>query len=248
VVNAVNLPLQNALNFPAGFMAPPFFDATGARSRQLRRDGRRDRSRDQPQFRRTPGAMFDADGRLANWWTPADLQHFQEAGAQLAAQYDAYMPFPDLHLNGRQTLSENIADLAGLATAYDAWRTSLGGKPPDVRELHRDQQFFLAYAQTYQIKWREPALRQAVIADGHAPGQLPRRYRAEPRRLVRRLRRQGRAGAVPAASPARARLVSDRRLSGAWGRPWARKTRALRRPTGTPKVFQRQTELTASPR
>jgi len=165
------LPLQNALNFPAGFMAPPFFDATAPAAANYGAMGAVIGHEISHSFDDT-GAMFDADGRLANWWTPADLQHFQEAGAQLAAQYDAYMPFPDLHLNGRQTLSENIADLAGLATAYDAWRTSLGGKPPDVASFTGDQQFFLAYAQTYQIKWREPALRQAVIADGHAPGQF----------------------------------------------------------------------------
>jgi predicted metalloendopeptidase len=83
------------------------------------------------------------------------------------------MPFPDLHLNGRQTLGENIADLAGLATAYDAWRASLGGNPaPAEAGFTGDQQFFLAYAQSWMTKWREPALRQAVIADGHAPGQF----------------------------------------------------------------------------
>ena len=67
------------------------------------------------------GALFDAQGRLANWWTTEDFAHFEASGAQLAAQYDQYAPFPGLHVNGKQTLSENIADLAGLAAAYDAW-------------------------------------------------------------------------------------------------------------------------------
>ena len=120
--------------------------------------------------------MFDADGRFANWWTKEDMEHFQAAGAQLTAQYDAYMPFPDLHLNGRQTLSENIADVAGLAVAYDGWRASLAGATaPEAAGFSGPQQFFLAYAQSWLIKWREPALRQAVIADGHAPGE----YRAD---------------------------------------------------------------------
>jgi putative endopeptidase len=172
VVNAVNLPLQNALNFPAGILAPPFFDAPAPAATNYGAIGAVIGHEISHSFDDT-GAMFDADGRLANWWTPADLKHFQAAGAQLAAQYDAYMPFPDLHVNGRQTLSENIADLAGLATAYDGWRASLGGKPaPDVSGFTGEQQFFLAYAQSYLIKWREPALRQAVIADGHAPGQF----------------------------------------------------------------------------
>ena len=75
------------------------------------------------------GALFDASGRLQNWWTPADFAHFQAAGKRLAAQYDAYRPFPDIHVNGEQTLSENIADVAGLSVAYDAWRLTLRGKP-----------------------------------------------------------------------------------------------------------------------
>ena len=68
------------------------------------------------------GSQFDAEGRLANWWTTEDLEHFKAAGEALAAQYDAYQPFPDLAINGHQTLSENIADVAGLAAAYDAYR------------------------------------------------------------------------------------------------------------------------------
>ena len=98
------------------------------------------------------------------------------AGARLAAQYDAYAPFPDLHVNGKQTLSENIADVAGLATAYDGWRASLGETAaPEMAGFTGPQQFFLAYAQSWLIKWREPALRQALITDGHAPGE----YRAD---------------------------------------------------------------------
>ena len=75
------------------------------------------------------GALFDASGRLSNWWTPADFQHFEAASAALVAQYGAYRPFPDLALNGKQTLGENIADVAGLAAAYDAYRLALGNEP-----------------------------------------------------------------------------------------------------------------------
>jgi len=173
-VNAVNLPLQNALNFPAAILAPPFFDAAAPAAANYGAIGAVIGHEIAHSFD-DQGAMFDADGRLANWWTPADLTHFQEAGARLAAQYYTYMPFTDLHVNGRQTLSENIADLAGVSAAYAAWRTSLGGKPaPDVAGFTGEQQFFLAYGQSWLMKWREPALRQAVIADGHAPGH----YRA----------------------------------------------------------------------
>ena len=173
-VNAVNLPLQNALNFPAAILAPPYFDAAAPAATNYGAIGAVIGHEISHSFD-DQGAMFDADGRLANWWTREDLQHFQAAGAQLAAQYDAYMPFPDLHLNGRQTLSENIADVAGLATAYDGWQASLGGGTPAASGgFTGPQQFFLAYAQSWLVKWREPALRQAVITDGHAPGQ----YRA----------------------------------------------------------------------
>jgi len=174
-VNAVNLPLQNALNFPAAILAPPSFDASAPAATNYGAIGSVIGHEITHSFD-DQGAMFDADGRLANWWTKEDLAHFQAAGARLAAQYDAYMPFPDLHLNGRQTLSENIADVAGLATAYDGWRASLGSSTaPAANGFSGAQQFFLAYAQGWLTKWREPALRQAVIADGHAPGE----YRAD---------------------------------------------------------------------
>ncbi len=173
-VNALNLPLQNALNFPAAILAPPVFDPAAPAATNYGAIGAVIGHEITHSFD-DQGAMFDADGRLANWWTKEDLEHFQAAGARLAAQYDAYVPFPDLHVNGRQTLSENIADVAGLATAYDGWRASLGGAPaPDLAGFTGAQQFFVSYAQSWLIKWREPALRQAVITDGHAPGQ----YRA----------------------------------------------------------------------
>src|SRR6185312_4901533 len=105
-----------------------------------------------------------------------DLAHFQKSGAQLAAQFDTYHPFPDLAVRGQQTLSENIADLAGLAAAHDAWILSLEGKPaPTLQGLTGEQQFFISYALGWQDKMREAALRQRIITNGHAPPQ----YRVE---------------------------------------------------------------------
>jgi predicted metalloendopeptidase len=116
------------------------------------------------------GAEFDAMGKLANWWTPEDYKHFKASGDVLAAQYDTYKPFPDLAVNGRQTLSENIADTAGLTVAYDAYRMSLGGaEAPTVQGLTGDQQFFISFAQTWRSKAREQVVRRQVLADGHAP-------------------------------------------------------------------------------
>src|SRR6218665_4088776 len=107
---------------------------------------------------------------------PADLAHFQAAGQALVRQYNCYEPFPGLHLNGELTLGENIADLAGLAAAYDAYHASLNGRPaPVMGGLTGDQRFFLGYAQSRRESTREAALRNQIATDGHSPG----RYRAE---------------------------------------------------------------------
>jgi predicted metalloendopeptidase len=122
------------------------------------------------------GSQFDAQGKLANWWTPEDLAHFQASGAKLAAEFDAYHPFPDIAVNGKQTLSENIADVAGLSAAHDAYLLSLGGKPaPVIDGLTGDQRFFLSFGQSWREKYREAALRQQVLTDGHSPDM----YRAD---------------------------------------------------------------------
>ena len=91
-------------------------------------------------------------------------------------QYDGYRPFPDLAVNGTRTLSETIADVAGLAAAYAADRASLGGRPaPVVAGLTGDQQFFVSFAQSWRGKLRDPLLRQQILGDGHAPNE----YRAD---------------------------------------------------------------------
>ncbi|HTQ96128.1 MAG TPA: M13 family metallopeptidase [Candidatus Acidoferrum sp.] len=174
-VNAVNLPLQNALNFPAAILEPPFFDAQAPDATNYGAIGSVIGHEISHTFD-SEGAAFDSKGRLRNWWTDADLKHFEESTAKLVAQYDAYKPFPDLNLNGKQTLAENIADVAGLAAAYDGYRAALNGKtPPEQAGFTGDQQFFLAFAQNWASKVREAALRQQVATDGHSPGQ----YRAE---------------------------------------------------------------------
>ena len=99
-------------------------------------------------------------------------ENFKEAGKRLVEQYNAYEPLPGVHLNGELTLGENIADVAGLAAAYDAYKMSLGGKPlPVVDGLTGDQRFFIAYAQSWREKIREAALRQRIVTDEHAPAR-----------------------------------------------------------------------------
>ncbi|MBI1213904.1 MAG: M13 family peptidase [Alphaproteobacteria bacterium] len=173
-VNAVNLPILNSLNFPAAILQPPFFDPKASAAVNYGGIGAVIGHEISHSFD-DQGAQFDAAGHLRNWWTDADLKQFQAAGAALAAQFDTYKPFPDLSVNGKQTLSENIADLAGLGASYDAYRTSLDGKPaPTIGGFTGDQQFFLAYAQSWCTYLRDAALRQRLISDGHAPAH----YRA----------------------------------------------------------------------
>ena len=168
-VNAVNLPVMNALNFPAAILQPPYFDPKRPMVMDYGAIGAVIGHEISHSFDDS-GSLFDASGKLNNWWTPEDLKHFQASADQLVKQYDAYQPFPGLHINGRQTLGENIADVAGLAAAYDAYRLSLQGRPaPTVQGFSGDQQFFISYAQSWREKTREPLLRQRVLTDGHAP-------------------------------------------------------------------------------
>ena len=175
LVNAVNLPAMNALNFPAAILQPPYFDPSRPAVMDYGATGATIGHEICHSFD-DQGALFDAEGRLHNWWTEADFAHFKESSEKLVQQYDGYRPFPDVHVNGRQTVSENIADVAGLAAAYDAYRISLGGKEaPAVAGFTGDQQFFLSFAQSWRQKIREPALRQRIVTDGHAPDE----YRAD---------------------------------------------------------------------
>jgi predicted metalloendopeptidase len=170
-VNAVNLPVMNAMNFPAAILQPPYFDSARTAAMNYGATGATIGHEVSHSFD-DQGALFDETGKLQNWWTKEDFAHFQSSSAQLVKQYDGYRPFPDLAVNGKLTLSENIADVAGLAAAYDAYRLSLGGKPaPVVQGLSGDQQFFLAFTQSWRSKIREPALRQRILTDSHAPGQ-----------------------------------------------------------------------------
>ncbi|WP_077145053.1 M13 family metallopeptidase [Sphingopyxis sp. KK2] len=173
-VNAVNLPVQNALNFPAAILQPPFFNPKADPAYNYGAIGAVIGHEISHSFDNN-GAAFDSTGALRNWWTPADLSKFNASGAALAAQFDTYKPFPDLAINGKLTLGENIADVAGLQAAYDAYRASLKGKEaPVIDGFTGDQRFFIAYAQTWATKMRDEALRARVATDGHAPGM----YRA----------------------------------------------------------------------
>ena len=174
LVNAVNLPVLNALNFPAAILQPPFFNVKSPDAVNYGSIGAVIGHEISHSFD-NDGSQFDSRGRMRNWWTPADFAHFKASGEALAKEFDAYRPFPDLAVNGKQTLGENIADVAGLSAAYDAYRIASGGKEGATQQdLTGDQQFFIAFAQSWRGKAREQTLRRQVLTDGHAPNE----YRA----------------------------------------------------------------------
>jgi predicted metalloendopeptidase len=122
------------------------------------------------------GADYDTEHRMRRWWTADDTERFQVLTQPLAAQFAAYQPRPGLSINGTLTLTENVADLGGLAAAFDAYRTTLGSRSTErefVRE--QDREFFIAFAQTLRRKISEGALRTQVATSDHAPED----YRAD---------------------------------------------------------------------
>lgn len=172
-VNAVNMPMQNALNFPAAYLQPPLFDPEASDAYNYAAIGSTIGHEISHSFD-DQGSQFDAQGRLRDWWTPDDLAHFKASSAALVAQYSAYRPFSDLAVNGQLTLSENLADLAGINAAFDAYRAATAGQPAKTGDFSNDQVFFISFGQKYRNKLREGTLRQQIITDGHAPSQ----YRA----------------------------------------------------------------------
>ena len=171
-VNAVNMPMQNAINFPAAYLQAPNFDINGSDAANHGAIGSTIGHEISHSFDHT-GAMIDSKDELRNWWTKEDLMPFQKSAKALADQFSSYKPFPDLAVNGEQTLDENMADLTGLMAAYDAYRSAMKQKGMSPTK-ETDQEFFMANAYKYRVKMRDEILRSAIVGDGHAPVQ----YRA----------------------------------------------------------------------
>jgi predicted metalloendopeptidase len=124
----------------------------------------------------TLGADYDTEHRMRHWWTPEDMLRFQALAQPLVDQFAAYEPLPGVSINGKLTLTENIADLGGLAAAFDAHREALGSRVKDAEYVRgQDREFFIAYAQTLRRKASEGALRKQASASDHAPEE----YRAD---------------------------------------------------------------------
>ena len=171
-VNAVNLPLQDALNFPAAILQPPFFDPKAPAADNYGAIGTIIGHEISHTFD-AEGSAFDAQGRLRNWWTAADHRHFEQEAKALEDQYDSYQALPGLHVNGPQTIDEDIADLGGVMAAQEAYHDSLNGRAaPKIDGFSGDQQFFIAFAQNWASKTRPAALRRQVLTDPHAPAKF----------------------------------------------------------------------------
>ena len=199
VVNAVNLPIRNALNFPAGILERPFFDPRGTAAANYGAIGAVIGHEISHSFD-DQGAKFDAQGRFVNWWTPEDLAHFEASGRRSRRSSARTSPFPDVAVDGKQCLAREHRRPRRVSRRYDAWHASLGGAPPPTQDgFTGDQQFFLAFAQTWQTKMREATLRAAPRDRRARAAALPRLHRAQPRRVVPGVRRAAGRRAVPRA-------------------------------------------------
>jgi putative endopeptidase len=119
------------------------------------------------------GRKSDSTGKLRDWWTSTDAARYDKEAAKVVAQFGKYEPIKGLHINGKHTLGENIADLAGLSIAYDAYKLSLGGKEaPIIDGLTGDQRFFLAYAQSWETLYSQERLRDITLTNEHSPAEF----------------------------------------------------------------------------
>jgi len=169
-VNAYYDPTMNQVTFPAAILQPPFFDPaadpavnygeTGATIGHEMGHGFDDE-----------GRQFDAQGRLRDWWTKESADRYTIHAQNLVKQFDGYEPIPGTHIKGQLTLGENLGDLGGLEAAYAAYRRYVArhGEPKVIDGYTGDQRFFIAYAQSWQGKEREGALRSQLLSDPHSP-------------------------------------------------------------------------------
>ena len=157
--------------FPAGILLPPIFDASADAAINYGAVGGVIGHEMTHGFD-DQGRKVDAEGRLRDWWAPQDAAVFEKRAAKLGAQFDSCEPLPGVHVNGKLTMGENIADLGGVTLALDAYHASLHGKPaPVIDGMTGDQRVFLGWAQAWRGKRTEAALHQLVVSDPHSPPQ-----------------------------------------------------------------------------
>jgi len=171
-VNAYYNPMGNEIVFPAAQLLPPYFDASADDALNYGGIGSVIGHEMTHGFD-DQGSQFDAKGNLTEWWSPDDRKQFEARTAKLAQQFAAYVPIDDLHIDGKLTLGENIADLGGLLVAYDAFKLTAQGKGDEkIDGLTPDQRFFLSYAQTWRTAMRPEQLRLQLQSNEHAPAKF----------------------------------------------------------------------------
>ncbi len=164
---AVILFHQNAYNFAAALLEPPKFDAAASDATNYGAIGAIV-GHEIGHLVDSLGAEYEADGRMRRWWTPDDTARYDIATHALVKQYTAYQALPDLAVDGKRTLVENLADLGGLAAAFDAYRHAAGAS--DRETLRRqDREFFISFARSWRGKSRDASIRTQVATDSHAP-------------------------------------------------------------------------------
>ena len=168
-INAYANPVLNEIVFPAAILQPPFFDPNADAAVNYGGIGAVIGHEISHHFD-DQGRKYDKTGALKDWWTEQDIKQFDALTAQLVKQYDAYEALPGKKVQGSLTLGENIADLAGMTVAYDAYKMSLGGKPAPVLDgFTGDQRFYLGWAQVWRRNYRTENLEQRLLTDPHSP-------------------------------------------------------------------------------
>ncbi|MBI2397998.1 MAG: M13 family metallopeptidase [Xanthomonadales bacterium] len=171
-VNAYYNPLANEIAFPAAILQPPFFDPKADAALNYGTIGGVIGHELMHGFD-DQGSQFDAKGNLRMWWTDEDRAKFTARTAKLVEQFDAFVAIDDLHVNGKLTLGENIADLGGLLVAYDAWKIATAEQKPEAIDgLTPEQRFFHGWAQGWRRLHTEQDLKLRLNTDAHAPARF----------------------------------------------------------------------------
>jgi putative endopeptidase len=171
-VNAYYNSSNNEIVFPAAILQPPFFDPAADPAVNYGGIGGVIGHEIGHGFD-DQGSKSDGDGVLRNWWTPEDKANFDALTTRLGAQYDTYEPLPGYHIQGGLTMGENIGDASGVAVGLEAYHLSLHGQPAPVLDgTTGEQRFFYGWAQVWESKMRDEALKQQVATDPHSPAEF----------------------------------------------------------------------------
>jgi putative endopeptidase len=170
--NAYYSPQLNDIVFPAGILQPPNFDPAADPAANYGAIGATIGHEMSHAFD-DQGRKSDGAGMQRDWWTPADTERYVRESDKLVEQFNGYEPLPGNRINGKLTLGENIADLAGLRIAYDAYKLSLGGKEaPVIDGVTGDQRFFMAFAASWKETCRPQTQRNRLQSDVHSPAKF----------------------------------------------------------------------------